>query len=150
MDTLNTIRELQDVASGRDIYVRYSRDHAGDIERGYSLNHSTMTREPGLSVQPIRDEDWSEGRGWIARLIAGYAGRTLYDTESYGWVCTGREAGEDADGCPALVDVVAISRLSTDLVARCCSYATDLDDRNRSHKGVNDSRPWPEAESYGI
>jgi len=89
---IKTVNELAGLAAGRTVYVRYSRSIARDIKRGYSLDHSQMSREPGLSAMDIRPDDWDEGRGWIARLLVSY-GHLRYDG-ARAYVLTGEVAGK--------------------------------------------------------
>lgn len=148
MKTIKTLDELKNLADGRVVFIRYSRSHAEDIKRGYSLDHSTMAREPGLSVQEIRPEDWDESPGWVVRLVADYGSRMRSDSESYGWVATGTIAGRDADGCPAITDVTCIGILDRGFVIRCLDYSRDYDKRRRAP--MTDRSPWPRTEDYGI
>jgi len=148
LGTITSLDGLRELAAEGVIYVRYSRGHRDDIRRGYSLNHQTRTREPGLSAQAIRPDDWQSGPGWVARLLADYAARLLYDADSYGWVCRARQVGTDADGCPAITDIITLAILDTELVRRCIAYSRAVYERDRTHRGVNDTRPWPAITDY--
>ena len=150
MRTIKSLDELRELAAGRTLYIRYSHSHEADIKRGYSLDHSTMRREPGLSVQVIEGDEWDGSRGWLARVIADYGGRVKMDDGSYGWVATGTVSGRDSDDCPTLASVTCLAILDRDFVLRCLAYSRDTYERDRTHRGVNDSRPWPQIEDYGI
>ena len=150
MRTIKSLDELRELAAGQTLYIRFSSSHEADIKRGYSLDHSTMRREPGLSVMDIRPEDWDESRGWMARLVVSYGGRVRLNNDSYGWVAGGEPSGRDSDDCPTLTNVRCLAVLDRDLVLRCLDYSRAVTERDRTHRGVNDSRPWPQTEEHGL
>lgn len=148
--TIKSLDDLKALADGRTIYVRYSRSHTDDIERGYSLDHSSKTREPGLSVQEVSQQDWLEYRGWVVGLLVDYGSRLHYDDQSYGWIAIGEKAGTDSDGCPTIKNVKCLATIDRKFALRCMAYRRDRSDRERTDAGVNDNRPWPQPEEYGL
>jgi len=121
---IKTIKKLAELAADRTVYVRYSRSIARDIKRGYSLDHSQMSREPGLSAVDIRPEDFAE-EGWLARLLVSY-GHLRYDG-ARAYVLTGEVAGKDSDGCTCLdastIEVLGV--LDRTLVECLADYSLD-------------------------
>jgi len=145
--TIKSLDEIATLAKAGTLYVRYSRSHTADIRRGYSLDHSRMIREPGLSAQEITPAD-AEQRGWMARLLSEYRHITM--SGGYGWIARGERTGTDSDGCPTIGSVQYIGRLDPELVERCAGYSAALAERDRTDRGAGDTRPWPQIADYGL
>lgn len=113
MKTLKTLKEVKEIEKedNQEVYVRYSRNHEADIERGYSLNHQTGEREPGLSANRI-DQDAEDYK--ILKQLTEYE-YTRQDGKSYGWICVGRRIGTDSDGAPTIEVDRVVGKVGLDL-----------------------------------
>jgi len=75
------------------VYVRWDLDIKDTIKRGYSIDHATGEKEPGISV--ISLDEYSLEEAW-----AYYAKHVIAGTPFV--VLDGIENGRDSDGMPTL------------------------------------------------
>lgn len=113
--TWDELREViaAECARSGHIFVRWSRSPKADERRGYSLNHASMSREPGLSVQTIDLYDANRFDSDIR--IALY----LLDYRFCGPVCSlwsGELAGRGGDNEDTIVNAHIIGIVHDDII----------------------------------
>jgi hypothetical protein len=112
----NVLAHLDDVVAAVDtagdpLFIRHSEgpeadeDSSVDVESGLDL--------PGLSVNPLRPEDWwtRPARDWIARQICQYRQLQESNTDRFAWALTGVIVGRGPDCEPLLRGVIPFARI---------------------------------------
>ena len=102
---LDALTELFEAEGGEDVYVRWSRGPADDLN-GDQISRDALTGAPlpGLSANPLRRESWWEDRPvrlWLARRLYDY--QHLRDLRGPGvrpWVLRGRKVSRGPDNEP--------------------------------------------------
>lgn len=99
-----------------EAYVRYSEGPG--VDRGGSVDFESGLELPGLSANPLHRETWWTRplEDWIARQVCQYRELREKNPDRFAWVLTGVEAGRGPDCEPLLREVVAVARLSDELL----------------------------------
>ncbi|MFJ7151322.1 DUF6098 family protein [Streptomyces sp. NPDC100445] len=123
-DDLPVVSTLTEVARlverHRDLYVRWSRGPATDLDRVSSTDELTGVPMPGLSANPLDVEAWWEDRSrelWVARRLYDYA--HLPHEKGPGvrpWVLKGRETGRGPDNEPLVADVEPLCWIAGEVI----------------------------------
>lgn len=110
------------------LFIRYSEgpaadeDSSVDVESGLDL--------PGLSVNPLRPENWwtRPARDWIARQICQYRQLQESNTDRFAWALTGDIVGRGPDCEPLLRGVTPLARIDDGAVDEAAAhYAARFD-----------------------
>lgn len=118
-DEIDTLADLARLACGSDtVYVRYSEGPESDRDGG-SIDAESGLELPGLSVNPLRPEQWWTRpiEDWLARQVSQYRELREKNHERYAWVLRGREVGRGPDCEPLLREVTPVARLTDGLLA---------------------------------
>ena len=113
MPVIASLDELADAVRSRnrgsDLYVRWSRGPDHDLPHGpiaHQPSHDPLTGVPlpGLSVSPLRVEQWWGDRPvqfWVARRLCGYRQPRRVDvTDGRPWLLVGDLRGRGPDNEP--------------------------------------------------
>lgn len=117
--TLRSIDELLALLDAEpDLYIRYSEGYEADSDGG-SLDTESGLELPGLSVNPLRPEQWWTRplSDWLARQLCQYKHLKEKNPKRYAWIARGRCIARGPDCEPLLAEVEEIARLDDELLA---------------------------------
>lgn len=126
MQALTTLAQVVALVaqSPHPLYVRWSSDIAGDLRRGYSLNHQTGQREAGLSVNPLQS-DLFAGAAYIAQQLAEYQYLAL-GTGARPYILAGAAAGQGADNEPVIAEAELVGAVTESVIAEAVAVNADV------------------------
>jgi hypothetical protein len=115
--TFETLAELAEAAGEAVLYVRYSEGPEDDRESG-SIDTESGLELPGLSVNPLRPEQWWSRpvTDWLARQVCQYRSLQEKNPDRFAWVLTGREVARGPDCEPLLRECRPVARLADSLL----------------------------------
>ncbi|PJJ71378.1 hypothetical protein CLV46_0923 [Diaminobutyricimonas aerilata] len=114
LETLDELERL--VVDDPELCIRYSE---GPEKDGTSSTDTESGLElPGLSVNPLRPEEWWSRplADWLARQLCQYKHLSEKNPDRFAWVLRGRTVGRGPDNEPLLADVEPVARLSDALL----------------------------------
>jgi len=133
IDSLNALARLvEETDLGRDLYVRWSRGPAVDLdERGgqrSSQDELTGVALPGLSASPLRVEPWWRDRPigvWVARRLHDYRHLRQQRGEAVRpWILVGEELGRGPDNEPLVACSRPLAWVSESVLRDCEALVT--------------------------
>lgn len=139
-ETLDAVHALVKAhhASGRPLYVRYSRGPQADAKGGYrSTNHASGTREAGLSVNNLISDVLPNARNDIAQRLHEYS--YLVPQGGAGtraWLAHGREVGRGADNEPLLADVTPLGWVGEEAAREAREVSERRDALNQKRRQI--------------
>ncbi|MEU8350024.1 DUF6098 family protein [Streptomyces sp. NPDC048845] len=110
------------IERGDPVFVRWSRGPRVDLGRTEaSKDGLTGTELPGLSANPLRLEDWWNGRPtvlWVARRLYDYSHlREEHGPDVRPWALTGEEAGRGPDNEPLVRRVRPVAWIAESVIS---------------------------------
>ena len=123
---IQTLDELQTLLDNTgQLYIRYSANIHGDVERGFSTNHATHQSEGGLSVNPLLCTygAWSPDV-YLPMQVADYSFMRM-GVGLQAWILSGDECGRGGDNEPLLTNARVVAKLSNEAVEEACDWARE-------------------------
>ncbi|WP_369204455.1 DUF6098 family protein [Streptomyces sp. PU-14G] len=129
MPVFSSLDALSDLVTQRgQLFVRWSRGPAVDLQRGSSMDDLTGAAMPGLSASPLDVEEWWAGRPvrvWVARRLYDYSHLPrVRDARTRPWVLTGEELGRGPDNEPLVRHVCPLGWIAGQVIAEANDIVT--------------------------